>query len=97
MVIEAVKRAQDGDHLIVRFYEAYGARERATIHCALPLGEVVECDLLERPLAPESSPAYALWQASPAASHDVPLIEERQWSCEFRPFEIRTFRITLGR
>jgi alpha-mannosidase len=95
VVVEAIKRTEDSDHLIVRLFEMYGARERAVIHCALPLREVVECDLLERPLAPGSSPAYALWQGSPVASHEAPIVEEQQWFCEFRPFEIRTFQIIL--
>jgi alpha-mannosidase len=96
VVVEAVKRAQDGEYLIVRLYEAYGARTHASIRCALPISEVVECDLLEQPLTPESSPAYALWQASPVASHDTPRADGQQWSCEFRPFEIRTFRVKLA-
>lgn len=96
VVVEAVKRAQDGEYLIVRLYEAYGARTQAAIRCALPISEVVECDLLERPLTPESGPAYALWQASPVASHDTPRADGQQWSCEFRPFEIRTFRVNLA-
>jgi alpha-mannosidase len=94
-VVEAVKRAADGDGLIVRLYEAHGGRCTARVRSALPLASVAECDLLERPLAPEASPAYAAWRASPVASHDAPEWDERGWSCALRPFEVRTFRLRL--
>ena len=96
VVVEAVKRSEDGDHAIVRLYETHGARAQASVHCALPIEHIIECDLLERPLSPESSPAFALWQASPAASHDTPVVDGQRWSCEFRPFEVRTFRVKLA-
>jgi len=96
VIIEAVKRSQDGEAIIVRLYEASGNRVRATIISALSLAEVVECDLQERPLAPEHSPAYAMWQASSVASHDTPNAHEHSWTCELRPFELRTFRVLLA-
>lgn len=95
-VIEAVKRAADGDELIVRLYEAYGSRCRARVRAALPLARVEECDLLERPLRQGESLAYPLWRASRAASHDEPALAPDGWSCMLRPFEVRTFRVTLA-
>jgi hypothetical protein len=59
----------------------------------LPIAEVVECDLLERPLAPETSPSHALWVASPVASHDAPQVDGQGWSCGFGPYELRTFLV----
>jgi alpha-mannosidase len=67
----------------------------ATITSAFPLANAVETDLLERPLEQGVSPAYALWRASPTATHDQPTMRQNGWTCEFRPFEIRTFRVTL--
>ncbi len=96
VILEALKRAAEGDDLIVRLYEATGSRSVVTIRGALPLAQVIECDLLERPLTAETSPAYDLWRASLAASHDAPVVSENGWSCQFRPFEIRTFRVSLG-
>lgn len=96
VVIEAIKRSVDGQHIIVRMYEAYGNRVQAQIRSALALREVVECDLQERPLTPEGSPAYALWYKSSVASHDAPEVSNEGWACEFRPFEIRTFRVKIG-
>jgi alpha-mannosidase len=95
IVIEAIKRSQDGDGIIVRLYEAFGDRARAHIHSALPFASVVECDLQERPLTQGSSPAHALWVASPVASHDAPEVDEHGWSCMFGPFELRTFLVRL--
>jgi alpha-mannosidase len=128
VMIEAVKRAAKGDDLIVRVYEAHGARHLAHITSSLPLASVVETDLLERPLREGESPAFDLWQASAAASHDAPILDRerwrdpraqpdkfedqaaleehgmaegwrpgRGWMYMLRPFEVRTFRVTLAR
>ncbi|MGO8947501.1 MAG: alpha-mannosidase, partial [Ktedonobacterales bacterium] len=94
VVIEAVKRQMEGDGYIVRVYECYGSRCSGHVDCFVPLAGVVECDLLERPLTIDSSPAYADWRASPVASHDAPVWEGSGWSFELRPFEIRTFLLT---
>jgi alpha-mannosidase len=96
VVIEAIKRSQDGQAIVVRLYEAFGNRVRAHIHATLPIADVVECDLLERPLALETSPAHALWAASPVASHDTPEAYKHGWSCGFGPFELRTFIVRLA-
>lgn len=95
VVIEAIKRASDGDDLIVRLYEAHGGRAKPQVTSARVLKSVVECDLLERPLKPDVSPAYPLWAQSAYASHDVPNVGDRGWSFELRPFEVRTFRVRL--
>lgn len=100
-VIEAIKRAAEGDALIVRVYEASGSRLAASIWSSFPLTEVIETDLLERPLREGESPAYDLWRDSPVASHDAPSLNivdgvAHGWSFALRPYEIRTFRVTLA-
>jgi alpha-mannosidase len=51
--IEVVKRADDGSgDLVVRLYEAWGARGPATLTFADELGRVARTDLLERELEP---------------------------------------------
>ena len=54
-VVEAIKLAEDdsGD-VIVRLYEAHGTRARAAITVAFGYDEVIETDLLERPVARRS-------------------------------------------
>ncbi|HEV8193074.1 MAG TPA: glycoside hydrolase family 38 C-terminal domain-containing protein [Ktedonobacterales bacterium] len=96
VVIEAIKRAADGDDLIVRLYEAYGSRCQAQIRAHEPLADVSECDLLERALTAEASSAYSAWEESDAASHDVPKWDANGWTCELRPYEVRTFRVRLA-
>ncbi|HEY7975918.1 MAG TPA: glycoside hydrolase family 38 C-terminal domain-containing protein, partial [Ktedonobacterales bacterium] len=56
VILEAAKRAAEGDDLIVRLYEATGSRVEAEMRCAYPIAQVVETDLLERPLVDGSSP-----------------------------------------
>ncbi len=53
--IDAVKRAEDGDGLIVRLHEAYGAQNRFRLRLSLPVREWQRCDLLEDPTEPPAS------------------------------------------
>lgn len=56
IVLETAKRSEDGEDLIVRFYEAYDRRVRANITLGLPFEGVTVCGLLERPVeTPELS------------------------------------------
>jgi len=52
--IEAIKRAEDSNAVIVRLYEAWGRPCRARIETALPHSRVTLCDLLERERAETS-------------------------------------------
>jgi alpha-mannosidase len=47
VVIDTVKRAEDSDDIIVRFYEAYGHRGDVSLTFGRTPKEVVECDLME--------------------------------------------------
>ncbi len=54
IILETAKPAEDGEDLILRFYEAYDRRVRAEITLGIPFDSVTVCDLLERPVeAPE--------------------------------------------
>ena len=48
VIVEAIKRAEDSDAVIVRLYEAWGRPCRARIDTTLPHTRVMLCDLLER-------------------------------------------------
>jgi alpha-mannosidase len=48
VVVEAIKRAEDSDAIIVRLYEAWGGRCRAGLRTSLPAKRATLCDLLER-------------------------------------------------
>jgi len=51
VMVEAVKKAEDSDHLIVRLYETAGAAASAKVRFGLPCVSVEETDLMENPLA----------------------------------------------
>jgi alpha-mannosidase len=51
LLIDTVKRAEDGDDLIVRLYEAHGARGTARLHVGLPFEGAGFTNLLEDALA----------------------------------------------
>ena len=52
-MIEAVKRSDDGPGaLVVRLYEAWGARGPVTLTAPWPMARATRTDLLERELAP---------------------------------------------
>jgi alpha-mannosidase len=86
VVVEAVKLAEDrsGD-LIVRLYEAHGNRSTARLIRHFDASDVVETDLLERPLA-EPRVELAVGAPLPVESHALTLT--------LRPFEIVTLRFT---
>ena len=48
VVVEAIKRAEDSDAVIIRLYEAWGGRCRARVRTSLPSSRAFLCDLLER-------------------------------------------------
>ncbi len=54
VIVEAIKRAEDSDAVIVRLYEAWGRPCRARISTTLPSRRVTVCDLLERERAETS-------------------------------------------
>jgi alpha-mannosidase len=48
VVVEAIKRAEDSDGVIVRLYEAWGRDCKARMRTTLPASHAFLCDLLER-------------------------------------------------
>jgi alpha-mannosidase len=48
VIVEAVKRAEDSDAVIVRLYEAWGGRCRTRLSTSLAVSRAYLCDLLER-------------------------------------------------
>ncbi len=51
VAVEAIKRAEDSEAVIVRLYESWGGRCRTTVHTTLPASRAFLCDLLERNLS----------------------------------------------
>jgi alpha-mannosidase len=49
VVIEAVKKAEDGDDIILRLYEATGATTHATLTLNVNAGAIWKTNLLEQP------------------------------------------------
>lgn len=49
VVVETVKKAEDGNAIIVRLYECHNARGRAELFCARPFRSVWLCDMEENP------------------------------------------------
>jgi alpha-mannosidase len=52
LVVDTVKRAEDRDALVVRLYEAHGARGTARLRVEVPFTDAVSCNLLEDPGEP---------------------------------------------
>ena len=51
VIVETVKKAENGEGTVVRLYECYNRRSAVTVSCAGEIGRVRECDLMENPLA----------------------------------------------
>ncbi len=79
IIVTALKGAEDGDGLILRAYECAGRATVATFTLALTGDRVREVDFLERDW-PDAGPVKR---------------QENKLTADFRPYEIRTFR--LGR
>ena len=52
LVLDTIKRAEDGDAVVLRLYEAHGARGTARVRLGLPFAEALRANLLEDPGAP---------------------------------------------
>ena len=52
VIIEAIKKAEKEDAIIVRMYEAYGGRGPVTLRTSLPIKAAFTADLLERTIEP---------------------------------------------
>ena len=50
IVIETIKKAEDNDSVVVRMYDAYNQKSKATIKVNFPYNEVWVCDMLENNL-----------------------------------------------
>lgn len=48
VVVEAIKKAEDSDAIVVRLYEAWGGRCKTRLRTTLGASRVFRCDLLER-------------------------------------------------
>lgn len=79
LVLSAFKRAEDGDAVVVRYYNATGEPTVARVRFGFPVGEVQRADLAERPLS-----GQGLTPASDGAFvHPV------------RPHQVCTLKVTL--
>ncbi len=54
--LASLKRAEDGDDLVLRLYDAHGARGTARLTFGLPIAGARACNLLEEPLASGETP-----------------------------------------
>lgn len=54
VLIDSVKKAEDGPEMIVRFHEYGGARGKVTLTSDLPVAQWQECNLMEEPEGPIS-------------------------------------------
>ena len=50
MIVETVKQAEDGGDIIVRLYDAFDRRSKATLTIGIPFSKVELCDLMENPM-----------------------------------------------
>jgi alpha-mannosidase len=88
-VLSALKLADDGSgDVIVRLYEALGARAASRVTPDFPYTGYEICDLLERPLGPGEPRATVAEVPGPAGE---PVLDLR-----LRPFQLVTLRFTRG-
>ncbi len=49
MVIDAVKRAEDGNGIVVRLHECRGGSHRVTLQAGFGVSRIEACNILEEP------------------------------------------------
>jgi alpha-mannosidase len=81
VIVETVKRSEDGRSVIVRAYEATGQRTACAIDFGFEVAGASLCNLIEEELQEESQSVA---------------ISGRRVELEWRPFEVKTLRVTVG-
>ena len=51
--LDAVKRSEDGKHLVVRFHEYAGSRQKVKVYPGFVYDSYCECNLMESPVEEE--------------------------------------------
>lgn len=82
MILDAVKRAEDGDGFVLRVYEAHGGRKTAVVTSAAEFSSARRVNLLEKPLADPSATNSLDASAHPVLGTTLRLT--------LRPFEVAT-------
>jgi alpha-mannosidase len=81
VIVETVKKAEDGTRLILRLYEASHAGVKTEIKLGFPVDSAWETDMLENPI-------QELRVAMGTS-------KENQIMLEFEPYEVKTIAIKL--
>ena len=76
IVIETIKDAEDGNGIIVRAYETWNSKTKATLTFCDDIKEATECNLIED-------------------GADEVKFNGKSLETEFKPFEIKTFRVNF--
>ena len=80
--VEAIKKAERGDDIIIRLYEYKNKRPEAELDFYKPIKKAVECDLLENELSePDGAAAIRA--------------DKNKLRFKIKPYEIKTIKITV--
>lgn len=82
IMVEAVKKAEDSDHLLFRLYETSGTHAQTKVTFASAYAEILETDLMEQPIRPDQGGIETVRHSDSA-------------QLTFSPFEIKTLRVQL--
>ncbi len=85
--IDTLKRAEDGNGIILRIYETRGTRRSVTLQSRSSISSISEVNLLEESTRSKGAKPTARKSAAERFASDVHL--------EFGPFQIRSFRVIL--
>eukprot|EP01132_Coremiostelium_polycephalum_P011168 gene11168-13684_t len=89
VIIEAVKRAEDGNGHIVRVYESFGGTSNFKFTSSIPFNKIISCNGLEEPIGDEND--HYTWTKSEV--HDPLSFNHISSTIPISPFQIKTFRI----
>lgn len=60
--LDAVKKSEDGDYIVIRFHEFAGSAQNVTVYPGFHFKSWVECDLRERPVGSVSQEKKYIFQ-----------------------------------
>lgn len=78
VIVEAVKKSEDGNETIIRIYEAYNRRTDVKVRLCKDIGNITECDLMEKEIKQDISSIY---------------FNGNEFLFSIKPLEIKTFKV----
>lgn len=93
VIVDTIKKAEDSDDIVIRMYECYNRRTRVELTFFRDLTDLVECNLMEKPL---SKPLNENLNAPLNELLSNVSVQGDTFSYDIKPYEIKTFLVKFS-